>query len=114
LLLSFWCVEQIADSLVSLYSQLREGRRDLLDHIRSLSGPDAKKSQRQMVDLDGTVLGTVAGDQADSDSSDEDDDDMEVDDGGMGEEEGQQQQGPVVDEDGFQLVQTTKGKGKKR
>ncbi|GIL72313.1 hypothetical protein Vretimale_3990 [Volvox reticuliferus] len=104
---------QVADACVKLYQELVAGSTAYLEQLRSMGPGGLEQCKRQVVDLDGTV---VAEEDADMDSSDGDDDEDEDD----MEAEGQQApqavplepprlRGPVVDEDGFTMVQ---GKGR--
>ncbi len=106
---------QVAITLVELHNQLLRGDTALLDHLRSRQASGAGSSKRQVVDLDGAEI------EGGSSSSDDDGDDDSMD----GDEDGaapaavalaaaQQQPAarpqPVVDEDGFELVQGRRGR----
>ncbi|PNH00754.1 hypothetical protein TSOC_013417, partial [Tetrabaena socialis] len=113
----------IAEGLVKLYNELMVGNTAYLEHLRAMAAAGVQTSKRQVVDLDGTV---VAEEDADmGSSSDDDDDDTESGDDDMDAEgaggqrvpkavplEPPAPRVPVVDEDGFELVQ--KGRRGKR
>ncbi|EFJ43017.1 hypothetical protein VOLCADRAFT_96752 [Volvox carteri f. nagariensis] len=110
---------QVADALVKLHNELVAGSTTYLEQLRSMGAAGTQRSKRQVVDLDGTV---VAEGDAGMETSDEEDEDEDEDDEMEAEGAGGQQaprampleppvpRGPVVDEDGFTMVQ---GKGRR-
>ncbi|GFR41430.1 hypothetical protein Agub_g2118, partial [Astrephomene gubernaculifera] len=112
----------VAEALVKLYGELLAGGGSsaYLQELRSMAAAEVQQCKRQVVDLDGTV---VAEEDADMDTSDEDDDDEDDEDDDMDADGAGGQQAPravpleppaprvpVVDEDGFTMVQ---GKGRR-
>lgn len=104
---------EVADVLIRLHNQLLQGDTTLLGQLRSRQASGASASTRQVVDFDGAEIEGSGGS-----SSDEDDDD-EMDDGGEApaatplgppQEQRQPKPQPVVDEDGFELVQGRRGR----
>lgn len=107
--------EQVAISLVDMFSQVKEGNLALVEKFRAMPTLAATKSQKQVIDYDGTVL-DGDDDSSSGSGSDDGDDAMDAD-----MVEGvpnavpmapAEPVGPVIDEDGFQMV--SKGrKGRK-
>lgn len=52
---------EIANTLVKMYLEVKQGQTTTLDHVKALGRPNIANSQRQVVDLDGAVLQTVPG-----------------------------------------------------
>ncbi|KAG2446214.1 hypothetical protein HXX76_000806 [Chlamydomonas incerta] len=113
----------IAEGLVKLYQELVAGSTAYLDHLRAMAAAGAKACKRQVVDLDGTVVAEEDADGMET-SSEEGDDDEEGEDGdGDTEMGGEAPRGvpleppaprvPVVDEDGFTMVQGKARKGRR-
>ena len=57
--------------MVQMYHEIKStGQSPTLDHVRRVAAAQVNNSQRQVVDLDGALVGTVAAGE-DSDSSDD-------------------------------------------
>eukprot|EP00892_Ulva_mutabilis_P012337 jgi/Ulvmu1/9476/UM052_0045.1 len=104
---------QVSKALVDLYKQCLAGDFSLIQRLSAVAS-GAQQSAGFAVDNDGTAVPMNTADGGDSSDDDADDDDeMDVDEAGPGaaaaqEETAQRQQapaGPVIDDDGFQMVQ---------
>ncbi|CAG9463367.1 unnamed protein product [Pedinophyceae sp. YPF-701] len=102
---------EVAGAMVQLYEEIAAGKADMLNTLRAqvASEPGAKKSKKQVIDADGTL---IDGDVSDSDDDDDgDDDDMDV---GMEEDDVPPKAEPIIDEDGFEMVVRNKKGGRRR
>ncbi|GAX83506.1 hypothetical protein CEUSTIGMA_g10931.t1 [Chlamydomonas eustigma] len=103
---------QVAEALVSIYKECFEGDYSAVQRMQANAANGAAKSKRQVVDNDGTVMGEDSGGDSSSDD-DELDNDEEMEDvtitGATGTGavpmESSRPMGPVVDEEGFTVVQ---------
>eukprot|EP00197_Chlamydomonas_leiostraca_P013052 CAMPEP_0202867836 /NCGR_PEP_ID=MMETSP1391-20130828/9650_1 /ASSEMBLY_ACC=CAM_ASM_000867 /TAXON_ID=1034604 /ORGANISM="Chlamydomonas leiostraca, Strain SAG 11-49" /LENGTH=216 /DNA_ID=CAMNT_0049547913 /DNA_START=16 /DNA_END=666 /DNA_ORIENTATION=- len=110
---------ELSKALVSLYQECMQGNFNTVHQLQAAAAAaaaasGAAKSKRQVVDRDGTIMGEDSGNE--DSSSDEGDDDMDEDmagPSGMQQQQPKEPEGPIVDEDGFTLVQKA-GKGKGR
>ncbi|GLC45758.1 hypothetical protein PLESTB_000501800 [Pleodorina starrii] len=106
----------VAEGLVKLYQELVGGSTTYLEQLRAMAAAGVQQSKRQVVDLDGTVVAEEDADMASSDDDDEEDDEMDTEGaGGQGAPravplEPPAPRAPVVDEEGFTMVQ---GKGRR-
>ncbi|CAL5222778.1 g5191 [Coccomyxa viridis] len=101
---------EVAKVLVLLHNELLQGSAETLDRLRRQAPADVSGSKQQTVDNDGAVIsqGQEDGSSSDSGSSDGEDGDAAMGDVQQAEK---QHAGPVIDEDGFQLVQRSRGRG---
>lgn len=102
---------EVAKMLVLLHNELLQRNEKTLNKLRQTAPVPVAASRSERVDRDGTVV-AGAGEASSSDSdSDMDEDDMDADEAaagaGMQPSHGvpQQPKGPVIDEEGFELVQ---------
>eukprot|EP00873_Tetraselmis_striata_P003281 jgi/Tetstr1/423545/TSEL_014218.t1 len=96
---------QVAKALTELYRELCKGDLSGLERLRATAPASTQSCRVEQVDRDGTVLD---GDDSDSD--------VEMGDATMGEAPGpaappQPPPGPVIDDDGFELVQKPRRRG---
>lgn len=100
---------QVAKQLVALHNELIQQRITLLEQLRAAAPSGASGSTMQQMDLDGTVINGPQGSMSSSSGSGDEDDEMHD----VSAAPAQHQ--PVIDDDGFQLVQTkSKGRGRYR
>uniref|UniRef100_A0A7S0Y8A4 Pre-rRNA-processing protein TSR2 homolog n=1 Tax=Polytomella parva TaxID=51329 RepID=A0A7S0Y8A4_9CHLO len=109
--------KQVSQALIQLYQEVQKGQMDMLEHLRRLEAEGAKKSKKQVMDLDGTIMEAGIDDMKDS-SSDDEGSDAEMGDVAMEADEAPlaipiaepEIKAPIVDEDGFTMIQ----KGRRR
>ncbi|KAG2497886.1 hypothetical protein HYH03_004152 [Edaphochlamys debaryana] len=105
---------QVSEGLVKLYQELVGGSMAFLEHLRAVAAASVAQCKRQVVDLDGTVVAEEDADMetsSDEGGSDDDEDGMDTEGAPQGVPlEPAAPKVPVVDEDGFTMVQ---GKGRK-
>lgn len=87
--------KEIADMLLAMYKECVVGNFSLIEKLRSHPVAGAGRSQQQVVDNDGTIV-------SDADSEDDEMEDAQP----MQQDEPPKRPEPVVDEDGFTLVQS--------
>lgn len=104
---------EVADKLVQLHAELKAGKLDLYHRIKATAEQAmqaARRSQRQVVDNDGAVM------EGESSDSDSDSEMAGSGDEGMMDAEGDgaaAATGPVVDDEGFELVQRRGRRGRR-
>ncbi|GFH08750.1 uncharacterized protein HaLaN_03768 [Haematococcus lacustris] len=101
---------EIAQRLLKLFAECKVGSYSMVQELTAAAASGVARSRRQVVDNDGTVMGEAdAGETSSSGSSDDDDDEM-ADAAHTGPAAPAARPAPVVDEDGFTMVQ---GRGRK-
>lgn len=101
---------ELAKTLVTVYNEFLEGNLSALDKLRAAAAAApaaaaAAKSKKQVVDRDGAVMADGEDNSSGSDSDGEGSDAMDEDKPSRA-DAGPRRLPPVVDEDGFTMVQT--------
>ena len=108
---------EVAQALVAWHGEVRRGQTERLVRLREAVAAQGKMnmrshSKRLVVDHDGAEI-EGGEDSSSSDDDDDDDDDDEMMGSEMIMEEEQVRKGPVVDDDGFEMVVGKKGRGRR-
>ncbi|KAK9838512.1 hypothetical protein WJX81_004218 [Elliptochloris bilobata] len=99
---------EVAKELVGMHSELLRGDAARLERLRRSAPAASSASWREQVDLDGTVLPAGSGGSSSSSEGGSDGEGQRMD-TDAGPPTPQPPKGPVVDTDGFELVQRRRG-----